>query len=140
MNIYINIHIHICIYVYIHRRTASLFLPITQGYLPIYLLMFNRPHLNHNMSSLNLFLFKVRIYVCMYTYMFILFEPLPIQGQNMYIYMYAYIYNMSCLNLFLSKVFLDFYVFLVMPYWLGLCVLRTHIESRFCNPHVVIFA
>jgi hypothetical protein len=26
-----------------------------------------------------------------------------------------------------------------MPYCLGLCVLRTHIESRFCNPHVVIF-
>jgi hypothetical protein len=33
-----------------------------------------------------------------------------------------------------------FYVFLVMPYWLRLCVLRTRIESRFCNPHVVIFA
>jgi hypothetical protein len=26
-----------------------------------------------------------------------------------------------------------------MPYWPSLCVLRTHIESRFCNPHVVIF-
>jgi hypothetical protein len=37
-----------------------------------------------------------------------------------------------------SKVIL--YVFLVMPYWLGLCMLRTHIESRFCNSHVVIFS
>jgi hypothetical protein len=27
-----------------------------------------------------------------------------------------------------------------MPYWLGLCVLRTHIECKFCNPIVVIFA
>jgi hypothetical protein len=26
-----------------------------------------------------------------------------------------------------------------MPYFLGLCVLRTPIESRFRNPHVVIF-
>jgi hypothetical protein len=31
------------------------------------------------------------------------------------------------------------YIFLVVPYWLGLRVLCTHIEHRFCNPHVVIF-
>jgi hypothetical protein len=28
---------------------------------------------------------------------------------------------------------------LVMPYWVGLCVLRTRIEIRCCNPHGVIF-
>jgi hypothetical protein len=32
-----------------------------------------------------------------------------------------------------------FYFFSVMPYWLCLRVLHTHIESRFCNPHVFIF-
>jgi hypothetical protein len=36
-------------------------------------------------------------------------------------------------------IYRSFYVFLVMPYWLGLCGLHTHIESRFWNPHVVIF-
>jgi hypothetical protein len=34
----------------------------------------------------------------------------------------------------------SFMFFLVMPYWLGLCILRMRIENRFSNPHVVIFA
>jgi DNA replicative helicase MCM subunit Mcm2 (Cdc46/Mcm family) len=66
----------------------------------------------------------------------------------MSIYVYAGVYTSgkgsSAAGLTASVIkvsyFQIFYVFLVMPYCLGLCVLRTHIESRFCNPHVVIFA
>jgi hypothetical protein len=63
----------------------------------------------------------------------------------MYIYVYIYLkviaamLSMDLVSTLEASVLIGMYGFLVMPYWLGLCVLRTNIESRFCNPHVVIF-
>jgi hypothetical protein len=54
-------------------------------------------------------------------------------------YIHAYKKTHTNISIYINM-YAYMYIFLVMPYWLGPCVLRTHIESRFCNPHVVIFA
>jgi hypothetical protein len=78
----------------------------------------------------------------------------------MYAYAYMYIYTnlltdagiSYIISVCMNFVYYDIYIYrhviyvhmyvniyIFMSYWLGLCVLRTHKESRFCNSHVLIF-
>jgi hypothetical protein len=100
---YIYIHIYIYIYIYIYYIYIY-----TCIYMYIYICIYIYIHK------------YIYIYVHVYAYYIYI---------NIYTYIYIYIYVLAlsgiCHDYALN--FKIFYVFSVMPFWLGLCVLCTHI-------------